>query len=273
MSHTTVSASISPRPRHPSSLFSIVRTALQVLAVIAILLAVIGTIFIPLTTYAATPPTLAFQDTTLNVGEEGQLDLVLDEVPTGLAGYHIVITLSDPTVAQIIGVQFPPSFELHATILSSSTEIQIKAIDLDNLDVVSGDTNVKLATLEVSGISEGTTFVEVSLGQLRIDDDNGDPISPQFSPAVLTVVSQPPPANPVNFPTLSGLTSPVRDNDGDGLAEDINGNGGSDFADITIFFQGMTSPEVTDNADLFDFNQNSSLDFGDVVTLFTNMAG
>ena len=40
-------------------------------------------------------------------------------------------------------------------------------------------------------------------------------------------------------PTLPGMTSPVQDLDGDGLAEDINGNGRLDFADLVVLFDNL----------------------------------
>ena len=72
-------------------------------------------------------------------------------------------------------------------------------------------------------------------------------------------------------PTLSGLASPSQDLDADGLCEDINGNGLSDFGDIVTLFQQIDSPEVQDNAATFDFNGNGLADMGDVVELFTRL--
>ena len=70
------------------------------------------------------------------------------------------------------------------------------------------------------------------------------------------------------FPTLPGMTSPARDLDGDGLADDVNGNGRLDFADIVVFFENIDSPEVQDNASAFDFNGNGAADLADVTALF-----
>jgi PKD repeat protein len=73
----------------------------------------------------------------------------------------------------------------------------------------------------------------------------------------------------------AGITSAatvIQDLDGDGLYEDLNGNGRADFADVVTLF-GLL-PVLSGHptiANLFDFNGNERLDFGDVVILFTSL--
>ncbi|MCH7652262.1 MAG: PKD domain-containing protein [Chloroflexi bacterium] len=67
---------------------------------------------------------------------------------------------------------------------------------------------------------------------------------------------------------LPGMPAPVQDLDGDGKAEDINGNGRLDFADLVTLFQHLNSPVVQDNPDYFDYNDNGKVDMGDVLALF-----
>ena len=61
----------------------------------------------------------------------------------------------------------------------------------------------------------------------------------------------------------------INDLDGDGLYEDLNGNGRLDFDDVTTLFENIDilggHPLV---ASCFDFNRNGRLDFADVVALF-----
>ena len=77
----------------------------------------------------------------------------------------------------------------------------------------------------------------------------------------------------IDFPTLPGEVGPVQDLDGDGLAEDVNGNGRADFDDLVTLFQHMLSPEVQNNQEYFDFNGNGWLDFDDIVEMFRTMLG
>ena len=70
------------------------------------------------------------------------------------------------------------------------------------------------------------------------------------------------------YPTLPGMNSPAQDLDGDGTAEDLNGNSRLDFADIVALFEHMNSPEVQSDIAAFDFNGNGLLDMADIQTLF-----
>ena len=75
---------------------------------------------------------------------------------------------------------------------------------------------------------------------------------------------------PVECPTLtlSGIVAQSRDLRGDGLCEDINGNGRLDFNDVVMFFENLNTPEVQGNWRVFDFNSNGGVDMGDVIVLF-----
>ena len=119
---------------------------------------------------------------------------------------------------------------------------------------------VLLANIVIKGTSEGTANAQLSVTML--DDRNGDMMEAGLIPGTITVL----PA-PRVMPTLPGMGAPVNDVDGDGLTEDINGNGRLDFADLTAFFSNIASPEVQGNIDLFDFNRDSVVDDGDVITL------
>lgn len=70
--------------------------------------------------------------------------------------------------------------------------------------------------------------------------------------------------------TLVG-TNPVRDLDGDGRTEDINGNGKLDFADIVVLHENLSSPQVQDNWALFDFDGSGTVDNADLVALFNTL--
>ncbi len=70
------------------------------------------------------------------------------------------------------------------------------------------------------------------------------------------------------YPTLPGMSAPAQELDGDGTAEDLNGNSRLDFADIVALFDHMDSPEVQGDIAAFDFNGNGLLDMADLLTLF-----
>ena len=81
--------------------------------------------------------------------------------------------------------------------------------------------------------------------QTAVEKKNGPVILPQ----------QPPLAPNLNAPT---------DLDGDGVFEDINGNGRLDFNDVVALFENLPNAEVP----FQDINGNGRIDFDDIVELF-----
>jgi mannan endo-1,4-beta-mannosidase len=60
------------------------------------------------------------------------------------------------------------------------------------------------------------------------------------------------------------------DPDGDGVYEDLNGNGEMDFDDVVTYFEHMDGSAITDHA-AYDYNGNQRIDYADLVELFTNI--
>jgi glucan 1,3-beta-glucosidase len=72
------------------------------------------------------------------------------------------------------------------------------------------------------------------------------------------------------LPVPGGIGLP-RDTDGDGLCDDVNGNGRRDFADVVLYFNQMTWIAGNEPVSAFDCNANGRIDFADVVRLFNNL--
>ena len=92
-----------------------------------------------------------------------------------------------------------------------------------------------------------------------MDDDDGTALDPVAAEESLSVTQQ--------VPQLPGYPAPT-DPDGDGLYEDLNGNGRIDFNDVVVYFNNMEWISVQDGFGYFDFNRNGRIDFDDVVRLF-----
>ena len=69
----------------------------------------------------------------------------------------------------------------------------------------------------------------------------------------------------VTVPGGSGLPTSIA---GNGLYDDVNGNGRSDFADVVLYFNSMTWMAANEPVTAFDYNGNGRIDFADVVWLF-----
>ena len=74
----------------------------------------------------------------------------------------------------------------------------------------------------------------------------------------ITVIAGPPPIN----------GHQPKDLDGDGLFEDVNGDGYFNFGDIVFFFMNFDKDEIKNYPEYYDFNNDGSVNFGDVVALF-----
>ena len=72
------------------------------------------------------------------------------------------------------------------------------------------------------------------------------------------------------FTAIPSGPSPL-DGDGDGLYEDVNGNGRRDFADVVLYFNQMAWIAANEPAAAFDCNGNGTIDFADVVWLFNHL--
>ena len=70
---------------------------------------------------------------------------------------------------------------------------------------------------------------------------------------------------------LPGMVNPPTDPDGDGLYEDLNGNGRADFADISLYFNNMEWISENEPVPLFDYNGNGRIDFNDISKLFEEL--
>ncbi len=71
------------------------------------------------------------------------------------------------------------------------------------------------------------------------------------------------PVTPVRI--VPGATLAPTDTDGDGIFDDVNGNGRRDFADVVLYFNQMTWIAANEPDGLFDCNGYGRIDFADVV--------
>jgi len=188
-------------------------------------------------------------------GQTGEAVLTASSLPTGFSGAEVTVSVTNPEVASITGVEFAADLGLTESSLSNDgSSVTIRVADTDR-NVDAGGRDVPLATLTVRGDSTGTTDLQVAVGQM--DDEAGDPIGAEDRSGVL--VTGP--------PTVTGGSAPS-DPDGDGFYEDLNGNGRLDYEDIEILFSNFDTDSVTMNKSAYDFNENGQLDFDDIVELY-----
>jgi YVTN family beta-propeller protein len=189
-------------------------------------------------------------------GYSQDVQIMMDEVPEGLSGFNITISVSDPEIAEITAVSFPIWGQLPKNSTLPSSSVWIKTVDFEN-EVHSGDTNVLLGTITLTGKKAGTS--DLSIVKTMISDDNGSLINPVMNTGKINVVI---------LPAFPGYTNLPSDLNQDGLYEDINGNGMLDFNDVVAFYNNMDWIEVNVPLKFFDYNKNGLIDFDDVVKIY-----
>ena len=124
------------------------------------------------------------------------VQIVMDKVPTGISGFNVTISISDPAVANITAVYSPVWAGVSATSAVPSNSVWIKAVNFDQ--VHAGDTNVLLGTVTITAKKSGTS--NLNIVSTQIDDTNGNLINPDVISGKIHVLGNTSPISPVaNF--------------------------------------------------------------------------
>lgn len=186
---------------------------------------------------------------------EGLADITLTEAPQGLQRYDLVLRVSDPTVVRIDALTTPeldPRFS--EVVQSASDTMEIRAVDFNDV-IQSGAKAIVLARVAFTTLQPGKTNFTIEAKVLT--DDSGHPIQAPAQGFALTVT----------LPAIGNSMHVPQDLDGDGLYEDVNGDGRLTLADAIFFGFYYDSPEVQKYSRYYDFNHDGRVDFADVVRL------
>ncbi|AKB36571.1 cell surface protein [Methanosarcina siciliae C2J] len=202
--------------------------------------------------------TLYFDPASSSVSENEstEINLVASNFPAGLSGYNLTVVIDDPDVAEIVDIEYPTWALITENSTLPGTSIYMKTVDLED-SVQEGAADVVLATLTVSGKEKGSA--NLSIGVKRLEEDSGDSIEPALLAGTIEVTLLSP---------LPDQEYAPKDLDGDGLYEDLTGNGEFSFVDIVAYFHNMDWIEENMQVEYFDFNGNGRIDFDDVVRMF-----
>ncbi|AKB37164.1 cell surface protein [Methanosarcina siciliae C2J] len=202
--------------------------------------------------------TLYFDPESSSVAEDEstEISVVASNFPAGLSGYNLTVALDDPAIAEIVDIEYPSWALITQNSSLPGTSIYMKTVDLEDA-VKEGAADVVLATLTVSGKEKGSA--NLSIGVKRLEEDSGDSIEPALLAGTIEVTLLSP---------LPDQEYAPKDLDGDGLYEDLTGNGEFSFVDIVAYFHNMDWIEENMPVEYFDFNGNGRIDFDDVVDMF-----
>jgi hypothetical protein len=161
-------------------------------------------------------PTLSFDPAglTLDQGSSGTISLHLSEAPEGLAGYDLVVTLSNPGTARITAVSYPSWAGLSNSSGVPGEQVFMSGVDI-NRQVEAGATSILLGTITIEGGQTGTSTLTVS--DIHMDADGGSGIVPLVdngkvvvgsggTPVTWTTVETTVPATTIATPTETSAT-------------------------------------------------------------------
>lgn len=198
-----------------------------------------------------------------NEGEPSNLTLFLDQAKDGLSGYKITVGFTTGGVSKINSVTFPDWTNGTNKIIGSlpGQTVTLTAADLYNRIPV-GSGKVPLCSLDVAGITFGTTSLKIDVAEMTNDYGKPVPITPSSYSSIIVY----------SIPPLQASLDAPRDMNHDGLLDDFNGNHIIDTNDVVIFFQAW-STGVTNSLPVppFDYNKNGIIEVNDIVVYFNQM--
>ncbi len=118
------------------------------------------------------------------IGMSSTATISLDSADQGLSGYIMSVYPESPQVVSIAGVTFPNWAILSEAAHGEGAAYTIRALDM-NEAIGPGAKNIPLATLNLNGVTSGSTRIMVDVKQL--DDDTGNTIKAQAVPGQVTV--------------------------------------------------------------------------------------
>ena len=177
------------------------------------------------------------------IGSTTTIDIILDEAPNGFSGYNLTLSLSNPSVAEIVSVSFPSWATLHTNSTPPADSVWIKAADLMD-QVGAGATNVNLATITLRGDNLGASDIIATV--TKMDDDGGYPIDPSIDPGYLVVGSLCGDVNSDDIVDMDDVTLLLEDVGNYAeyqIDEDVNCDGSVNMGDVILLLNHVNNPE------------------------------
>ncbi|MUV56785.1 dockerin type I domain-containing protein [Halogeometricum sp. CBA1124] len=204
---------------------------------------------------ASTNVSLSPSQDLLGVNQNGTYDIVVDPADGGVGAYSITLSLSNPSVGSITGVELAGGGLSDVQLAEDGSSVTIETVMVDTNDTGP----VTLGTVAVQGAVEGESDLSIDVTTLGteagtaydVDDVQGSSLT------VSTLV-------------VGDSDSPAADGDDDGLHEDVNGDGVVDVLDVQTLFYYRNSDTTVSNPEAFDFNGDGTFDILDVQWLYYN---
>jgi hypothetical protein len=201
---------------------------------------------------------LVVESKVIPVGKTETLHLMLKGAPGGLQRLQMRLTLSNARSVQITEASSPTIDSRFFEIINrTATLLEFRLADFRN-QIVPGATNILILALQIKGLAPGVATLTPTV-QVFVDDAGKD-VSVVGQAGQIQVQS-------TSLAPLPGAKGPAQDLDGDGLFEDVNGDGKLTYEDASLFAFELPNPIIQQHKNFFDFNHDGKIDFNDAIAL------
>jgi hypothetical protein len=199
-------------------------------------------------------PIFRLEDKRTTIEQQVNHDLVLAYAPGGLQRHEVAIFVEDSNIAQVVGVESRTVDRRYLEVVRQSADsIAFRVVDLKD-ELRPGAESLVLATLRFFAIQLGKTAIGIVVKPMT--NDLGQRVAPLVKSGSLEVAV-----------FSIGEEGSPRDLNGDGLFEDVNGDGRVTIEDVLLFSFSVSNPVFQENRQLFDFDTDGDVDFEDAVFL------
>lgn len=205
----------------------------------------------------ATDVSLAPANELAGVGQTTTFDIVVASADGGVGVYDLTISLDDTSVGTVTDatvVNGGSAVLSDVQIASSGSSAALEVVLADTAD--SGSVTVATVTVETAG--EGTT--DLSLDVTQLGTESGTAYEVTATEGATLEVSQ---------LVVGDSANPAADGDGDGVYEDINGDGSVDMLDVQTLWSARNGQTIANNPTAFDFNGDGQFTILDVQSLYS----
>ena len=192
------------------------------------------------------------------VGDTETYDVVVDNADGGVGAYELTVSLDDSSVASVTDLELgggPDAKTQNVTFADDGSSVTVSAALANTSDTGS----VTISSVTVEGVAEGSSDLSVDVQALGDEEGDSYTVTDENGASISVV----------DIPPVGDFPNPPTDPDGDGLYEDVNGDGAFDPVDVQALFVNLDDETVENYPDAFDFNEDGTVDVVDVQKLFT----
>ncbi|MCO8265828.1 PKD domain-containing protein [Haloferax sp. AB510] len=198
-------------------------------------------------------------DSVATTGQRTNVSVVVQRATDGVRSYDVTLHVSNASVATVEDVSFAgdPQFS-NANVSDGDASVRVTAGAANTAD----NGSVVIANVTLLADAAGTTDVRATVQALG-DENNDAYVVTAVNNTTITVESGP--------PAIGSDRNPPTDPDGDGVYEDVNGDGEFNVIDVSALFDNRNDAAVQEHGRFFDFNGDGAFNVIDVSALFDQL--